>query len=604
MPTGTISRRTCTAALALLAWPILTACETAPRRDRTMPLPAPRAPVVEPAVTPPSAVLPLAEEPQENRDPFEGPTGTIYYVSDCRQGADPDCVPGDDQNDGRDPSAPWRTYEKARQEFARLAPGEAIAFAQGGVFHHAERYRWNNARCRADAPCFIMDYAPPGSSGDEPKPRIIGGSYGFDFSNAGDPRHHEGYVIRNLMLSSDGEPHDRRWGIFLYNDVDDVLLDAIVIEGFSIGVHLSGGKGEEVSERIVLRNSRIVDNGNQGWLGGASGVRIENNLFENNGFNASTKHAAIRHHNLYFSETSKGAVIRGNTLHRASLFDDDGRVATPPRCYGTSLVVHGHHEDLVIEDNTVYEEHAARNCYGISIDGGRGHDAFRGISIRRNRVLDVGAVAIGCTSCADVLIENNVIVQTGKTFGAHGILVPTKRRPSGDGATSDVRVRHNSLYFAGGDATAIQIGVEGEGYEIVGNAVAHAGPGRLVCYAVDTSNARYEAVDHNICHHARSEYAVWIEDRGKGFDLEAWRRRTDFDRSSALKDPHFAAPSAPTRDLALTARSLGLIDAADPAVCPPEDIQLAPRPQGRGCDIGAFEFSGGSKPARTAPPPQ
>lgn len=584
----------------LLPWTlVLSSCALPPHAGPASPVPPSAADAELPVVVTKSRPAPPpADDPLIAPEPSTDPTGAIFYVSDCDAGADSDCVPGDDHNDGREPEAPWRTYEKARSEFSRLEPGDAIAFARGGVFTHAGSYRWNNAECRSETRCFIMDYNPPWGSGDESRPRIVGGSYGFDFSNSGGPRHHEGYVVRNLVLSNDGDKsRDRRWGIFFFNDIDDVLLEDLVIEGFSIAVHLASGKDEALSERIVLRDSRIVDNSSQGWLGGATGVRIENNHFENNGFGSTSQHAALRHHNLYLNESSEGVVIRGNSLHRSSMFDHDGNSGTPTLCYGTSLVVHGSHKELVIEDNTVYEDHAGRHCWGISVDGGRGYDAFEGLTIRRNRVVNVGAVSIGCTSCSDTSIENNVIVQHNVGFEAYGIQVPTKRRPKGDGPTSNVRVHHNSLYFDGDDAVAIALGEGGRGFSLVGNATAHAGSGRLICSELDLEGADYQQVDHNTCHHVDASKVTWAYYRGEDFDLAAWQARSGFDRHSAVQDPHFAAPKAPAHDLALTASS-SLIDAATTPGCPAEDIDGAPRPQGQGCDIGAFEFAAPANPAR------
>ena len=102
-----------------------------------------------------------------------------------------------------------------------------------------------------------------------------------------------------------------------------------------------------------------------------------------------------------------------------------------------------------------------------------------------------------------------------------------------------MRVRGNSLYFAGGDATGVLVGEEGEGYEVLGNAIAHVGPGRLLCYQVDSSKARYTAIDRNTCHHERSSKATWIRDGNRRLDLARWRSRSGFDEHSAFRDPEF-----------------------------------------------------------------
>ena len=59
---------------------------------------------------------------------LDASAGTLYYVCDCGTGADPDCVPGDDGNDGS-AATPWRSYDVARQAFGQtLNAGDALLF--------------------------------------------------------------------------------------------------------------------------------------------------------------------------------------------------------------------------------------------------------------------------------------------------------------------------------------------------------------------------------------------------------------------------------------------------------------------------------------------
>ena len=49
---------------------------------------------------------------------LDASAGALYYVCDCGSGADTDCVPGDDGNDGSQ-ATPWRSYDAARQAFGQ-----------------------------------------------------------------------------------------------------------------------------------------------------------------------------------------------------------------------------------------------------------------------------------------------------------------------------------------------------------------------------------------------------------------------------------------------------------------------------------------------------
>src|SRR3569833_4442624 len=49
-----------------------------------------------------------------------------YYVCDCGPDSPPGCRRGGDENEGESPDDPFRSNERARQQFAPLAPGAAI----------------------------------------------------------------------------------------------------------------------------------------------------------------------------------------------------------------------------------------------------------------------------------------------------------------------------------------------------------------------------------------------------------------------------------------------------------------------------------------------
>ena len=194
-----------------------------------------------------------------------------YYACDCQPGADVDCLPGNDSDAGTI-GAPWQTYERARAAFASVNAGDAVRFCSGGLFSPASSSRWVNSACLAANRCTIGDYVPDWASGDETRPLVVtsGGAHGIAFEDGGDANHEEGVVVENLVLRGSGSG----FGVFLYNDIDDVELRNIHVEGFGVGVHLAGSNPcssdplcDGLNERIVLRDSTVIENTSQGWLG-------------------------------------------------------------------------------------------------------------------------------------------------------------------------------------------------------------------------------------------------------------------------------------------------------------------------------------------------
>jgi hypothetical protein len=507
---------------------------------------------------------------------------TEHFVCDCQPGADPDCVVGSDAGAGSELD-PWQSYEAARVAFGSLAPGDAIRFCRGGVWTISGGTRWVNTSCEANQRCVVADYSPPWGSGDEARPRLIrtDGSHGFALEDGGDAEHEEGYFFENLDLSSttgDGN------GFFLYNDIDDVEIRNVSIDGFAIGVHLAGSNPcsadpecDGKNDRLVLRNASITNNVSQGWLGGSDGTQILDSTFEGNGT------TAVYDHNIYISGSSggqtHGMVVRNNRLYRSAL---DGSGV----CQAVSLVVHGEHRDLLIEGNEVWEDEglAGQGCWGVAVDPGYGSaEGFIGVTIRGNRVQNTSNMLIGVAACQDCVIENNIVINN-QSYGAIGIAAPDRELGSGDLEQDAVAIRNNSIFMGNGGGTAILLGGQGDEHIAVSNAIHYTGASTSFnCFRFDLDLAAYAAIDNNICHAPESSGAEWVEGYG---DLAAWRTASGFDASSSTGDPGFADPA--TGDLSATSATALMVDSGHPSLSSPIEIGGFPRPQPP--DTGAHEY--------------
>jgi hypothetical protein len=517
-----------------------------------------------------------------------------YYVCDCGPGSATGCVVGDDNRtpiQAQNPATPWRTYQKAQSQFEFLQAGDQILFARGGSFAATEEH-WVNYNCTADNRCIIADYTPPWASGNEDRPLLTNTSGGiFRFEDGGDPDPDGGYIVRNLRLKGGGVES----AFFFYNDVDDVLLDNLVIDGFGIAVCIEGsnppnppGSSDGRNSRIVLKNSLIVNNGTMGFLGRLYNGLIENNDFENNGFAVSSADEAIRNHNLYIS-AGINSTIRNNRLYHSAMFGGS--------CQGVSLVVHGNSQHLTIEGNVVREDVGAANntCWGIAVDPGYGPDDedggaenFSGTVIRGNKIINTGNIAIGAASCPDSVIENNVIIHE-QSFGTTGIAVPDRDRGSNDVADNNMIVRNNSIYIATPDSTGISVGGEGSHHTVVSNTVQFAGTGYFTFLNLNLPFTNYAAVDYNLCYMPNADNEIW--EKSRNLSLAAWKTASTFDLHSKIANPLFTNPA--NGDLSISGVTSPLVGAGHPTLSASKDFNG--RDRGVSPAIGAFEF--GSTPS-------
>jgi len=372
--------------------------------------------VLEPIIAEPVvAVLEpiIAESVTAILEPVVANTEGTYFV----------CDTGSDENDGLSPSAPWLTFAKAMGSFKYLKSGESINFCRGGVFYIDNRAWLSNYSCLADNRCRIGDYyaVVDSTSAELERPKIISnnGSMVFNFADGGNADQDGGYLVENLILKSAVVSGDA--AITLFNDVDDLTIRNVEIDGFSVGIEAAGTNtlnegSNKHNERIIFENNQVINNSGQGWLGGCSDCEIRGNLFENNGYKT-----ASLNHNIYFAGHDEVNVIIADNILRKSTFIDGA-------CRGVSLVMHGTVKNLIIENNLIEEEagKAEMSCYGIAVDPGYAtEESFEHLIIRGNTIKNLGGLGFGCASCVDVLIENNTFINENEQLFT-AVIIPNK----------------------------------------------------------------------------------------------------------------------------------------------------------------------------------
>lgn len=412
-----------------------------------------------------------------------------YYFSDCQADAAPACVAGSNGNAGTSPEAP-------RQNLAGFkfpaGSGHAYRFARGGSFANVyidapsgavfEAYRpsWCSGSCAQSRP-ILKARAKADGRGDD--------AVRFWFKR--------GSTVRDLELRGYGSGEG--YGVMSQGS-SDITLDNLEISDFVIGVHVAYGHNGTPSERVTLRGSTIRHNKAQGFLGGANGLLIEDNLFDGNGSDNGT-----RDHNIYLSSGPyevPDIVVRGNTLTNNTAYA--GAI-----CKSVSLVGHGHMPRLTIENNTITETASGAVCWGIAINGVTASNvvqAFPGLVIRGNTVSIHGAgnVGITCDSCPGAVIENNTIVRTGDGGSFTGVHIPsgTPSAARGDAADDSVTVRNNTLHIEAPDRpTGISLAPGSASDVVVSNLVLFGSQSnRAQCLQTrGRSIQSFKAIDNNLC---------------------------------------------------------------------------------------------------------
>ncbi len=425
-------------------------------------------------------------------------TGTIYYFCDCQGGAQSGCVAGNDANAGTSPSAPKQSWSAAIAAFNAMNAGDTVALCKGGAWAAAANaslascsYAVLNARCAAGtsltdpantSTCDLRDYAPPWGGTAKPLVTANGAlsflsrqsattngvrilNLTFRGTNGG-PRSGVIPEQRGILIGACGPTTgvtDSSW-LFCNDTYDHLRLG---IQGPQYGT----------ASNFLVRGNTFTMNDLDGVLGVGNGANnsIDANVFDNNGgYMTSYAYGA---HSLYltplsstgFGLATNTSVVNNQFLRSAAASTTPGTCATPP------LVSHGQFTTLNLENNLVdMGPSAGAGCWGISFNAANSDNStYRGMTVRRNAVLNVTGEGITIGQAPGAIIENNVVRMLPTTTWNHGIVSPFGAARAGkDAVQNNTTIRNNTIYMTGsGAANGIVTGAEGTGHVVANNAI-------------------------------------------------------------------------------------------------------------------------------------
>ncbi len=452
---------------------------------------------------------------------------TSYYVSDCGAGANSKCVAGNDSNTGTSQEAPWKTCDKVTAKFPSLAAGDQILFARGSAQNACKLYYLSNLNSRAANPIVFGAYVPSWATSTTATPILNGtaSTYTLGLINSGYSTHDEGYVIQDLNFIGPGITSTAA-ALMMSNDVKYVTIRRIEVAGYRLGIQCDGGTNnplstgsDGVTEHIVIRDSNIHHNRGIGLLSACSDTLVENNRFDNNGVGMLDHHIYLTNSGVQkVAAASKQVVIRGNTLTNNSPYaSTTALLPTPGLCGAVAIVVHGLHDGLVIENNTVAETTvpASGSCWGISADSG-GYGVKEGstnVAIRGNTVINY-ALGIGLDICDTCVIENNYVYS--ERPASAGIGAPSKyfsAAISGNTLNNRLSVRNNTIYMKNPTygTVALRVSRDGGNHSVASNLVYFGAGSTATTACFNTAGlptTAFITFDHNLCYFSATP-GVW-----------------------------------------------------------------------------------------------
>jgi hypothetical protein len=240
-----------------------------------------------------------------------------------------------------------------------------------------------------------------------------------------------------------------------------------------------------------------------GYLGQGSHITISHNYFWNNSYQTD-----IFNHSIYVSGDN-GALQTGLTI-------SDNEIHAPASNAGVSIVMHGVHDTVTIENNRITNEQGSvATGWGIALGCGGYAIASNttNLTLRGNSVFNAGNSGIAVACCQHCLIENNLVVNTQQQ--TNGIAAPSEYAAdfgAGYTACSDMMIRNNTVYVTSPSSTGINTGGEGTGWVIENNVVQSSANCFMYNAAPYTSrdyNASYGCSDAVVGSHSWKANPQW-----------------------------------------------------------------------------------------------
>jgi hypothetical protein len=270
------------------------------------------------------------------------------------------------------------------------------------------------------------------------------------------------------------------------------------------------------------------------------------------------------------------------------------------QCNGAPVVVHGRHQDAVIENNLIDAVNSSDGCWGPGVGcGGYPYGCwFRNTIIRGNTFKGLGNVATESNNCSGCLIENNLVVMSksgngislgGEQPRAVGDSSYTRYDGQPDDPTNNAVIRNNTIYFTSSAASGKGIAISsGTGHRIENNAIyfeaTSVGESDNLCYGLPANpTSAVSFADYNTCKIPTGAHWTSSPPDYAGMSLSAWQSASGFDKHSKMTDPMFTSPPSDCTP----ASGSPLVNAGDPSNSPSVDLNGKTRDSL--ADIGAFE---------------
>ena len=325
---------------------------------------------------------------------------TTYYVSDCGPRADADCVTGNDSNNGKSATTPWKTIDKVEKKWKKLRPGDHVLIAKGAHLQTSQTITLLHPKSTDADRITIDSYVPPWANGDEKRPIVEKTTNGNLFSMDGpDFKVEEGINIKNLhLVCSACLEKGGGYGVVFHDAFKGATVEGNIIDGFRVNVGM-GSKGGS-STNILIRNNEIRNGKRQGIQGQCDNSVIEGNYIHHNGRKSSLDHG------IYLSR-SENCLVQNNELFENA----DGGTNF---CSGTQITVHGTSNDITFKGNLVHNRrgNAESQCHGIDLGSGYSDsETLTRMHVMGNTIVNFGFKAIATSSCIECTISNNLVIQ-------------------------------------------------------------------------------------------------------------------------------------------------------------------------------------------------